>query len=88
MTVNVKALSRYATSDRGGRNQSNFYVYSTEEAVATVKAANYFDDASHVLKKGDFITCVCVTAGTPAPLHLTVTAVSTAGVVTVVDMDA
>lgn len=84
MALNIKALSRYATSDRGSRNQANHYAYSTADASATVSAANYFNDAATKfnLRKGDRIFCSTVVDGTPAKLDLIVTAVA-AGVVTV-----
>ncbi|NDV87042.1 hypothetical protein GTW51_10045 [Aurantimonas aggregata] len=84
MALNIKALSRYATSDRGSRNQANHYAYSTTEAAATINAAGYFNDGltKFNLKKGDRIFCSVAVDGTPAMLDLIVTNVA-AGVVTV-----
>ena len=78
MALNIKALSRFATSDRGSRNQANSYVYSTPDAAATVTAAGYFNDARQKcnLKKGDRFFCSVAVDGTPAKLDLIVTDVS------------
>ncbi|MDE0880336.1 hypothetical protein [Aurantimonas coralicida] len=86
MALNVKAMSRYATSDRGSRNQANHYAYSTPDAAATLNAAGYFNDAAtrFNLKKGDRIFCSVAVDGTPAMLDLIVTNVAS-GVVTVDD---
>lgn len=84
MALNIKALSRFATSDRGSRNQANSYVYSTPDAAATVSAAGYFDGAAAKcnLKKGDRFYCSVAVDGTPARLDLIVTNV-VSGAVTV-----
>lgn len=86
MALNIKALSRTGTSDRGSRNQANHYVYSTPDAAATLNAAGYFNDGATKfnLKKGDRIFCSVAVDGTPAMLDLIVTNVA-AGVVTVDD---
>ncbi|RIY03261.1 hypothetical protein D3218_00350 [Aureimonas flava] len=84
MALNLKAMSRFATSDRGSTKQANWYVYSTPDAAATVSAAGYWNGAAvpQNLKKGDRIACSVNVDATPAMLNLIVTDVAN-GVVTV-----
>ena len=83
MAHSKKALSRHATSDLGGTNQTNFYVYSTNSTAAEVLTAGYFNASRPTLKKSDVIHAVVDKDGTPDILMLLVTAVPATGNVTV-----
>lgn len=61
----------------------NLWHYTTPDAHATVLAANYFNSAAAILKKGDFLFCTVADAGTPQARIYMVTA-NTGTVVTVV----
>ena len=61
------------TSTRRGR-------YSTNDAKATVLAANYFNDAYPALPKGTVIDVTCAMDTTPVLITVVVTASSSAGV--------
>lgn len=62
---------------------NNFWHYTTPDAHAAVLAANYFDAAAGILKKGDIIFCTVADAGTPQARIYMVTA-RTATAVTIV----
>jgi hypothetical protein len=62
-------------------NNQTVWAYMTPDATATVTAANYFNSAVALLKKGDIIMSVAVTGTTPALTSYVVTNV-TATVVT------
>lgn len=82
MAFNIKALSRFNTSDRGALSQTNFYHYSTEDAAAVVLADGYFNAARSILKKGDCIQAVAVLGGTPDYLNILILTVPDTGNVT------
>ncbi|MBO6893397.1 MAG: hypothetical protein JJ866_15750 [Roseibium sp.] len=82
MAHNKKALSRYATSDMGGQNQTNFYKYSTDSTAAEVLADGFFNDSRKTLKAGDVITAVVDKDGTPDILTILVDTVPSTGDVT------
>lgn len=79
----VKALSRFATSDLGRTNQTNTYVYSTNETLAEMLAAGYFNASRKTLKAGDVILAVADKGGTASHAILLITAVPDTGNVTV-----
>lgn len=85
MAHSKKALSRYATSDLGGTNQTNFYVYSTNSTKAEVLAAGYFNASRTTLKAADVISAVVDKDGTPDLVQLLVTAVPSTGNITVAE---
>lgn len=82
MAHNKKALSRYATSDLGGTNQTNFYVYSSNDTAAEVLANGYFNDSRKTIKPGDVIKAVVDKDGTPDVLLILVDTVPSTGDVT------
>lgn len=79
----VKALSRFATSDLGRTNQTNSYVYSTNDTLAEMLAAGYFNASRKTLKAGDVILAVADKDGTASHAILLVTASPATGDVTV-----
>lgn len=50
------------------------WMYATDDAAATVEAANYFNAAAGVLTKGDIILASMVRSGTPVGKSYIVTA--------------
>lgn len=78
----VKALSRFATSDLGRTNQTNTYVYSTNDTLAEMLAAGYFNASRKTLKAGDVILAVADKDGAASHAILLVTAVPATGNVT------
>ena len=81
MPVNTNQLTLIHTGPKGRQT----YRYATDDTVAGVKAANYFNElVSHRIGKGDVIIASCDLDGTPEVATLIVSDVSTAGVVTVV----
>ncbi|MAA97408.1 MAG: hypothetical protein CMN87_18215 [Stappia sp.] len=83
MAHSVKALSRFATSDMGRTNQTDTYVYSTNDTLAELVAAGYFNDSRKTLKAGDVIMAVADKDGTASHVVLLVTASPATGNVTV-----
>lgn len=61
----------------------NFYCYATPDAVATVIAAGYFNNARSKLNVNDVIDALCVATGTGDRVSVIVTAVPASGNVTV-----
>lgn len=61
----------------------NWYKYATADAVATVIAAGYFNNARDKLKVNDVIDALCVATGTADRVAVIVTAVPASGNVTV-----
>jgi hypothetical protein len=60
-----------------------FFRYATPDALATVVAAGYFNDARHQLRVGDVIEVAAGIGGTPATDSYTVTAAPATGNVTI-----
>lgn len=60
--------------------------YTTDDAHATVIAANYFNDAANRMVKGDVILARCAMSGTPQLRAYIVTDISAAGVVTIAQL--
>jgi hypothetical protein len=60
---------------------SNIWTYKTADAMATVRALNYFTDALHRgMKAGDMVLVMTMTAGAPSAVNwATVMAVIAAG---------
>ncbi|WP_057465810.1 hypothetical protein [Pseudovibrio sp. POLY-S9] len=58
MAHSKKALSRYATSDNGGTDQTSFFVYATKDTAAEVLTDGYFDQSRTSLSKNDVIQVV------------------------------
>uniref|UniRef100_UPI003BAD57F7 hypothetical protein n=1 Tax=Stappia sp. TaxID=1870903 RepID=UPI003BAD57F7 len=83
MAHSVKALSRFATSDMGRTNQTDTYVYSTNDTLAELVAAGYFNNSRTTLKAGDVIMAVADKDGTASHVVLLVTASPATGNVTV-----
>ena len=83
MAHSVKALSRFATSDMGRTNQTDTYVYSTNDTLAELVAAGYFNDSRKTLKAVDVIMAVADKDGTASHVVLLVTASPATGNVTV-----
>lgn len=67
----------------GGTGDSNaVYIYSSTEAVATTKGANYFNDAADELNVGDVIFLIDTdTVTDDTQVLTTVKSISAAGVV-------
>lgn len=84
MAFILKSLIRYATSPRGtgATDKTDFYVYSTTDALATVQTAGYFNSAREALKPGDLITASVAIGGTPATAIVRVVTSPTSGNVT------
>jgi len=61
----------------------NFYVYATPDAVATVIAAGYFNNARSKLQVNDVIEALCVATGVADRITMIVLTVPTSGNVTV-----
>lgn len=63
MAFNAKALRKVGMTFVGAGDVVNEWLYATNDARATVEAANYFTDKR--LKKGDIIRAVMARASTP-----------------------
>lgn len=57
----------------GREKVGSLWMYVTDDAKATVEAANYFNTAAGLLTKGDLIMCSTSRGGTPALRNLIVT---------------
>ncbi|WP_062222258.1 DUF2341 domain-containing protein [Aureimonas sp. D3] len=77
MAFKLNALSRVATSDRGNRERTSFYVYSTGDSAAEIAADGYFNGALQYadLNVGDVIDCVCAVRDTPSSMKMIVSSV-------------
>ena len=62
---------------------SRVFRYSTADAASVVQGAGYFNSASGLLAVGDVIMTTVALGGTPQVKTYVVTAVSSAGVVTI-----
>ncbi|MBM3567167.1 MAG: hypothetical protein FJX46_00255 [Alphaproteobacteria bacterium] len=69
----------------GYANGFTLWHYTTTDAAATVDTQGYFNNASNVLRKGDFLFVHADTAGTPAYGVMVVTS-NASGVVNAGDM--
>lgn len=79
-----KPLSGFGTANLKGA--PSVWSYATNDTIADVNTAGYFNDAVRLLNAGDLIYSVCDTDGTPAPALLFVNAVDkSAGTVDVAD---
>ncbi len=64
-------------------NAKSMYLYVTDDAVATVIASGYFNNARNRLSKGDLIEIASAQATTPVPSRCIVTAVPASADITV-----
>lgn len=79
-----KPLTGFGTSSLVGA--PSVWAYATNDTVADVNTASYFDGAVRHVNQGDLIYAVCDTDGTPAPVLLYVNSVDkSAGTVDVAD---
>ncbi|MCA1241869.1 hypothetical protein LC092_05430 [Stappia stellulata] len=83
MAHSKKALSRIATSDLGLTNQTDTYVYSTNDTLAETIAAGYFNDSRKTVKPGDVVFALIDKDGTPSHAVIRFVAVPATGDVTV-----
>ncbi|OKO67882.1 hypothetical protein AC629_42450 [Bradyrhizobium sp. NAS80.1] len=67
-------------------NGKSLYFYATGDTVANILAANYWNNATKQLRKGDVIIASCVNGGTPTCTALNVTSADNAAAVTVAVM--
>ena len=77
-----KPLTGFGTATLKGA--PSVWSFATNDTLATVNTAGYFNDASKHLNVGDLIYGVCDTDGTPAPALFYVNA-NASGVVDVAD---
>lgn len=75
MAFAIRSLTRTATVPVASGRNFNSYAYATDDAVATVIAAGYFNAARSTLKVNDQIDSVCVHNGTGDRVSVLVTAV-------------
>jgi hypothetical protein len=78
MPLIKKDLYKLAGADPG------FWMYETPDAVATVVASGYFNNATNELKQNDLIALVTSVGGTLALRMVIVTSATGAATVTVV----
>ncbi|ESY10481.1 MULTISPECIES: hypothetical protein [unclassified Mesorhizobium] len=90
MAFNPRSLALYNSTPYGSAGKStNWYNYTTADAVATVIAAGYFGTGvsgvvgSNKLNVNDVIDCLCVADGVADRVALIVTAVPAGGNITV-----
>lgn len=91
MALKLRALALFASSAYTPGSVANYYTYATTDALATVIADGYFNDARAKLKAGDVIHALCNHAAASAPDYAVIRVVSapTSGNVTVAtDVDA
>lgn len=84
MALNLRSLSLFNCSPTGVTNKGvAFYTYATPDAVATLLAAGYFNDAREKLVVNDVIFAVAVASGVAELITLVVRTVPSSGDVTV-----
>lgn len=76
------AYSKTTFQRQGGAGPQQHYSYVTPDAIATVIAADYFNEATSQISQNDFITVVSSTGGTRAIDLLVVTSATGAASVT------
>jgi hypothetical protein len=74
MALALRSLALYASVPHSTTGRTDFFKYATPDAVATVIAAGYFNDARTKLKVNDVIDAVCVVGGVGDRVSLLVTA--------------
>lgn len=81
MPFDLKGLSRLANFGVVGNNQpASMWLYVTDDAHATVVAANYFNAQAQFMRKGDLIDVITAFNGTPLNRRYVVTAVTASAV--------
>jgi hypothetical protein len=90
MSLSLKSLVRMSTQSPVGSTAGaaqtqvvSHFLYGTDDALATVATAGYFNSARALLKKGDLIAVSGANSGTPVRADYVVTAVPTSGNVTI-----
>lgn len=84
MALVLRSLALAGSVPSGNtRGYTGWHRYSTPDAVATVIAAGYFNNARAKLAVNDVIDCMCVNAGVGDRVSVNVTAVPASGDVTV-----
>lgn len=64
MALNLRSLTRVATSPYGtAPAKVNFYAYASADAMATILAPGYFNNARDILKANDIIQVVALATG-------------------------
>lgn len=74
-------------SSHANSNVPHMWAYKTDDAVAAVNTAGYFNEVSDIVGVGDKIYAYCAASGTPAPADFFV-ASNASGVVDVANGDA
>lgn len=89
MTFSLLSLARVTklvavgtTAGLPQAQQCGLHFYATDDAAATVEADGYFNNARHLLKKGDCILASCANSGTAILKVLKVATVPASGNVT------
>lgn len=70
----LRRLTHRGAIGNGDGSVTSHWAYDTNDAAATVEAANYFNSAVGVLSKGDTIDAVMARSGTPVRKGYVVTA--------------
>jgi hypothetical protein len=86
MALTLDTLTRFAGGARfpgGGAAAPGLYHYATNDTLAVVAAANYFDGAADYLQKGAIIIVSADLDGTPKVSTYVVASISSADVVVV-----
>lgn len=86
MALDLQSLSRLGSTPLAASDANSLYLYATNDTVANLIAANYWNNATKRLRKGDVIIASCVNSGTPTCTALVVTSADNAAVVTVAVM--
>jgi hypothetical protein len=86
MALTLDTLTRFAGGARfpgGGAAAPGLYHYATNDTLAVVAGANYFNSAANYLQKGAVIIVSADLDGTPASSTYVVASISAAGVVAI-----
>ncbi len=84
MSLDIQSLKRVEAVPYAAGESKSLHFYATGDALATVSASAYFNNATKQLRKGDVIFCSLVNGGTPACAMLIVSSASGATPVTTV----
>lgn len=83
MAHDTRRLRRYASVPLSGGRNAHFFAYATDNTAAETIAAGYFNESRGALTVGSIIDAVVNFAGAADNIRLRVTAVPSAGNVTV-----
>lgn len=82
MALEQTNLVRVASVPYGAGDAKSKWLYATADALAIVKASDYFSSATKRINKGDTIEVLCALGGTPVAATLVVTSATRAATVT------